>query len=78
VLGTITCAEEELKLAHYLYARLVGHTFWISWMGTALAGIYVGLGSTNQALLLAEQYVALDSARVFHCLWRILGTFTGY
>jgi predicted ATPase/KaiC/GvpD/RAD55 family RecA-like ATPase len=41
-------------------AKKVGHTFWISWMGTALASMYVGMGNTKDALLLAEQSVALD------------------
>jgi tetratricopeptide (TPR) repeat protein/KaiC/GvpD/RAD55 family RecA-like ATPase len=50
----------ELWEKGFELAKKVGHTFWISWMGTALAGMYVGLGNTNQALLMAEQSVALD------------------
>jgi predicted ATPase/KaiC/GvpD/RAD55 family RecA-like ATPase len=49
----------ELWEKGFELAKKVGHTSWISWMGTALAGMYVGLGNTNQALLLAEQSVAL-------------------
>jgi len=41
-------------------AKKVGHIRWMSWMGTALAGMYVGTGDMNKALLLAEQSVALD------------------
>jgi tetratricopeptide (TPR) repeat protein len=41
-------------------AKKVGHTFWISWIGSGLARMYVGVGNTNRALQLAEESVILD------------------
>jgi len=41
-------------------AKKVGHVRWMSWMGTAVAANYLGVGDMNKALLFAEQSVALD------------------
>jgi len=61
-----TLSAEEIERSFELWekgfelAKKVGHIRWISWMGSALAGMYVGMGNTDQALLLAEQSVTLD------------------
>ena len=52
---SLRCWEEGFELA-----KKVGHIGFISWMGAALSGSYIGSGNMNKALLLAEQSVVLD------------------
>jgi len=40
-------------------AKKVGDINWISWIGSALSGMYIDMGNTNKALLLAEESEAL-------------------
>jgi tetratricopeptide (TPR) repeat protein len=56
--------QEERRLELYEkgfeLARKAGNTFWISWIGKALAQRYIGTGNVNKAMSLAEESVALD------------------
>jgi len=47
--------EEGFELA-----KKAGHVGWISWMGTALSGMYANSANITKALDLAEQSAALD------------------
>jgi len=49
------CLEKGFELA-----RKAGVIFWISWMGTNLAGWYLSMGNMNKAIPLAEESIALD------------------
>jgi tetratricopeptide (TPR) repeat protein len=41
-------------------ARKVGDIDWISWIGSALSGVYFSMGNTSKALLLAEESETLS------------------
>jgi len=47
--------EKGFKLA-----KKVGDIYFQSWIGTSLAGMYVGMANMDKALLLAEESLALD------------------
>ena len=52
----LDCFEKGFELA-----KKIGAIRWISWIGTILAGLYIGMGNTDKTvLLLAEESVALD------------------
>jgi len=62
--NTLPAEENERILECYKkgfeLAKKVGTTHWISWIGTALADTYIGMGNMNKALPLNEESVALD------------------
>jgi tetratricopeptide (TPR) repeat protein len=52
----LDCFEKGFELA-----KKIGAIRWISWIGTILTGLYIGMGNTDKTvLLLAEESVALD------------------
>ena len=51
----LECYEKGFKLA-----KKAGHIYHQSWLGTNLAWMYVNMGNINEAVLLAEESVALD------------------
>jgi tetratricopeptide (TPR) repeat protein len=46
----LECFEKGFELA-----RKVGHVMWLSWLGTGLSSMFIGMGNMNKALLLAEE-----------------------
>jgi len=51
----LECLEKGFELA-----RKAGAIFWVSWIGTWLAGWYLSMGNINKAIPLAEESVTLD------------------
>jgi len=54
--------ERRLEILEkgYEHARKVGHVPFLSWLGSNLANMYIGMGNMGKAVLLAEESVAVD------------------
>jgi len=61
---TLTAEENERRLEYlekgFELAKKVGAISMISWIGSVLAYMYIGMGNMNKAVLLTEESVALD------------------
>lgn len=52
---SLECYEKGFELA-----KKVGSISWVSWIGTNLVWMYIGMGNMNKAVLRAEESVTLD------------------